>query len=146
MQPQGARQVPQVREEPRPVGLGHHPSLLVGHEARGDEVLDLPGLVDGRNRAQPSARQRAGVVDDRAEDGSDIQATADAQGRPAQPGPALPQQLDLALQVVGTFSLHPHRLNAATPSRSMRPRERPVGDDNASASEMRYKSTCSSSY
>jgi len=64
-------------------------------------------VVEGRNGTQPRADQRAGVIDDRAEDGSDIQAPADAQAGPAQPEQAIPQLLDLSLQVVGAFSRRP---------------------------------------
>ena len=113
-----------------PVKPGHRPPVLVGHQARGDEVLDLPGLVDGRNGAQPRAGQRAGVVDDRAEDGIDIETPGDAQARPAQPGQAVLQQLALSPQVVGLFTSPPiacTRSRHPAPCRHMAAAERPEG-------------------
>ena len=78
-QPDGARQVPEVLEEPRPVGPGRELLVLVGREAGGDEVLDLPRFVDGRDHAVAGAGQRAGTVDDLLQNGMDIEARADAQ-------------------------------------------------------------------
>ena len=95
-QAQRARQVPEVGEEPRPVGPVRQLLVLGRREAGADEVLDLPRVVESRDHAISRAGQRAGAVDDLVQDGGDVEARADAQDRRAQPGEAVPQRLVLS--------------------------------------------------
>ena len=104
---QRSGKVPEVFEEPRPVGPVGQLLVLGGSEAGADEVLGLPRVVDGRDHAVAGAGQRAGAVDDLLQDGVDVEARADAQDRRAQPGDALPQRLVLSPQFVGTLQWTP---------------------------------------
>ena len=87
-------------EEAHCVGPGLQLPLLVGGEARGDEVLRPPCFVDGGDRAVASAGEGAGAVDGLAQDGADVEAGADAQDGAAQAGDALAQRLDFPLPLV----------------------------------------------
>ena len=77
--PQRLGQVPEVREQPRSVRPRGHHRVHAGREAGGDELLRLPGVVDGGDQAVAGAGQRAGAVDDLAQDGLEVEAGADAQ-------------------------------------------------------------------
>jgi len=91
--------------------------MLVGREARGDDLPGLPRFVDG-DEAVARAGERAGAVDDLLQDGVEVEARADAQDGGAEGGDALPQRLVLPLQVVGL------RKRALPPDRSV---SRPAG-------------------
>ena len=119
-QPQRRLQLAQVLEEPRSVGPGRELAVLVRREPGGDEVLDLPGLADGRDQSVAGADQRAGAVDDLLQDGVEVEAGADAHAGRAQPRDALPQRLVLAKEIFGT--LHgPAPAASAAGRRSARP-------------------------
>ena len=99
-QPQRARQVAEVLEQPRPVGpLRKEPVPLVG-KTGGDEVAGLPGLVDGRDGAVACVGQPAGALQDPAQHGLEVEARGDVADRLAEPRDALAQGLDLALRFV----------------------------------------------
>ena len=88
---QGARKASKVFEKPRPVGpFGHLPGFL-RTQAGIDDVLDLPGFVDGRDHPAPGPGQGDGAVDDLAQDRLDLQTAADAQDRRAQSREAVAQ-------------------------------------------------------
>ena len=55
-QSQRRRQVLEALEEPLPVGPDGQLPVLVGRDAGGDEVPDLPALVEGRDRSSPGNR------------------------------------------------------------------------------------------
>ena len=58
-----SREVAQVLEEAHRVRPPDHLPLLVDGESEGDELLRLPGLVDGGDHAVAGAGQGAGAVD-----------------------------------------------------------------------------------
>ena len=62
--------------------------MLVGREARGDEVLGDAGLVDGGDGAVARAGERPGAHDDLIQYGLEVEARADAQARRAERGDA----------------------------------------------------------
>ena len=99
-QSQHARQVPEVLEEAHPGGPADHPLVFLGSEPGKDGFLDLPRVVDCRDHAVAGTGQRAGAVDDLAQDGGDLEACVDAQDSRAQIRAAVPQRLVLALQLV----------------------------------------------
>ena len=101
-QPQRRGQVPQVFEQPRPVGPARHFPVLVRGAAGGDEVQGPPRLVDGGDHAAAGAGQGAGAVHHLLQDGIDVQACADAQDRCRQPGRAVPQRLVLFSEFLET--------------------------------------------
>ena len=76
--PQGFLLVPEVREQPRSVRPRRHFRVLAGRQAGGDEVLRPAGVVDGRDQAEAGAGQRAGAVDDLAQDGLEVAHALDA--------------------------------------------------------------------
>ena len=115
-QPQRARKVPEVFEELVPVRPLRHVPALVRRQAGGDELLDRAGLVDGRDHAVARAGQRAGAVDDLAQDGVEVEARADAQDRRAECRDALAQRRVLLPQLVGT--VHPPILRPYLPGRA----------------------------
>ena len=99
--PERPLEVAEVLEEPRALGpLRHGPVLLLG-EARGDEVLRRPRLVDGGDGAEAGAGQRPGALDHLAEHRLEVEARADPQARRAERRDALAQGRDLAAQFVG---------------------------------------------
>ena len=104
-QPQRARKGLEVFEELVPVRPLRHVPALVRRQAGGDELLDRAGVVDGRDHAVAGAGQRAGAVDDLAQDGVEVEARADAQDRRAEHGDAFAQRRVLLPQFVGT--VHP---------------------------------------
>ena len=85
---QRARQVTEELEEPRPVGPFHDVPVLVGGEARGDEVLGGAGLVDGGDGAVARAGERPGALDNFVQHHLKVEARADAQARRAERGDA----------------------------------------------------------
>ena len=91
VQSQWRRQIPEVLEEPRPVGPLGKLAVLLGSQTGGDELAVLPTGVDGRDRAVAGAGQRAGTLDDLLQDGVQVEACADAQNGRAQPGDTFPQ-------------------------------------------------------
>ena len=105
--PQRLGQVPEVREEPRSVRPRGHHRVHAGGEAGGDEVLRLPGVVDGSDHAVAGAGQRAGAVDDLAQDGLEVEAGADAQDGRRQARDAVLEHPVPLPQLVGTLLHHP---------------------------------------
>ena len=102
-QPHRSRNVPEVLEEPRPIGPVLQLLPLFRGEARGDVLQRLPRVVDGRDRPVAGAGQCPGALDDLVQDGADVEARADAQDRPAQPGHAVAKRLVLSPQLVGAL-------------------------------------------
>ena len=123
-QPQRARKVPEVFEELVPVRPLRHVPALVRRQAGGDELLDRAGLVDGRDHAVARAGQRAGAVDDLAQDGVEVEARADAQDRRAECRDALAQRRVLLPQLVGT--VHPPILRPYLPRPGAWPGSNPL--------------------
>ena len=106
-QPERARQVAEIREQPRPVGPLDHVPVPLLRQAGGDEVPGLlPGLVDGGDAAVACAGQRAGALDDLLEHRVEVESGADAQAGRAQRGDALAQRFDFAGGVVFTAHLN----------------------------------------
>ena len=95
-QPDRSGQVAEVREQLRPVSPLDELVLLVGREARGDELAHLAPLVDGGDDAVARDGQRAGAVGRLLQHGGDVEARAHAQHRRAERGDPLAQHLDLA--------------------------------------------------
>ena len=86
-------------EEPAPVGpFGELPVLLFG-DPRGDEVPGGAVLADRDDCAAGGAGQRACVLGDLPEDGSEVEARTRPDAGRAEPGDALPEPLDLARQL-----------------------------------------------
>ena len=81
-------EVPEVLEEPRPVGPVREPLVLVVAEARSDEVLGLSGGVDGGDGPVAGAGEGAGAFDDLAKDGLEVETFAHAKDRAGQGGDA----------------------------------------------------------
>ena len=104
-QPQRARKILEVFEELVPVRPLRHVPALVRRQAGGDELLDRAGVVDCRDHPVAGAGQRAGAVDDLAQDGVEVEARADAQDRRAEPRDSFAQRRVLLPQLVGT--VHP---------------------------------------
>ena len=127
VQAKRARQVAQVREQPRPVGPVQQLPLLVRGQSGGDEVLGLAGGVDGGDRAVAGAGQRAGAVHHLLQDGHHIEARADAQDGRAQSRDAFAQRLVLASQLAGIGQVTPPSDRPLSPvrRRSGRLAERP---------------------
>ena len=82
-------------EEPRALGPLRQAPVLVGGEARGDEVLGRARLVDGGDGGEAGASERPGAVYDLVEDGLQVEACADAQARRAERRDARAQRLVL---------------------------------------------------
>ena len=88
-------------EEPRALGSLREPPVLVGGEARGDQVLRGARLVDGGDGGEAGAGERPGALDHLVEDGLEVEARTDPQARRAERRDALAQRRDLAAQFVG---------------------------------------------
>ena len=106
-QPQRPLKVPEVFKQPRPVGPVGHLPVLLRREAGGDKVLDLSRRIDGRDHPVARAGQSAGVFDDLAQHGSEVEAGADLQTGCAQPGDAVPQHLVFSIQLLAILQSHP---------------------------------------
>ena len=63
-QPPRSRKIPQVFEEPRPVGPVGQLLVLVGCDAGGDDFLGLARVVNGRDQAVTGGGEGAGALDD----------------------------------------------------------------------------------
>ena len=92
-QPERSGNHAQVGEELRAPWQFQEPLVLFGSQAGGDEVLQLPLLVQGGDPAHPRAGQGARPVHDPLEHDAQVQVLGDAQAGLAQPGEALPQGL-----------------------------------------------------
>ena len=93
--------------------LRHLPAL-VRRQARGDELLDLAGIVDGRDHPVARAGQRPGAVDDLAQGGIGGRGSRRCAGSPRwSAGVALAQRRVLPPQLVGT--VHPSILRPYLP-------------------------------
>ena len=99
--PQHFREVPEVLEEPVPIGPAEEAAALVGREAAGQDVLQLTTRVEGRDNAVPSAGKGTGTADDLPEDGSQVEATVDARDSVVQPEDATRHRLVLRAQRIG---------------------------------------------
>ena len=86
-------------------------AVLLGGEARGDEVLGGAGLVDGGDGAVARAGERPGALDDFVQHHLEVEARADAQARRAERGDAGAQRRGLVRRrlVIGHpfSSFHP---------------------------------------
>ena len=100
-EPQRPRQLAQVLEQAAAVGPGEQLLLFLGREAREEEVLGRPPLVDGGDDAVAGAGELAGALDDLAEHGVDVEGGVDAQDGCVEAGDALAQRPDLPPRVVG---------------------------------------------
>ena len=89
VEPNRARQALEVHEELRPLGPVDQLLVLLRREAGSDELLGLPGVVDGRDHAVAGADQRAGAVNDFPQHGVDIETCADPQDGRAERGDAV---------------------------------------------------------
>ena len=101
-QPQRGLEVAKVLEQPRPVGPVDHLLLLGRGEAGGDELLDVPCVVNSRDNPVTGAGEGAGAVDDLLQNGVEVEARTDAQDGGAQPGDAFLERLYLSPQCGGT--------------------------------------------
>ena len=72
-------QVAEMLEQPGSVRPLRNSPVLLGGEARGEEIDRLSGLVDGGDRAIARAGERPGAVDHLLEHGLEIEARADTQ-------------------------------------------------------------------
>ena len=104
-QPQRFGQVAQVGEELRSPRQVDEPLMLLGGQSGGDEVLELPFVVEDGDAAHPRAGQGAGSIHDLSQDGIEVEVFVDAQTGLAQPGEALPQRLYLSHKLVGSLQL-----------------------------------------
>ena len=103
---QHAGEIPEVLEEPQPVGPLRQLPVLVERDAGADELLRTTRLVDGRDHAVAGAGQSPGAVDHLLQDGVEVEARIDALDGRAQRGDALLQRLDPSLQLVRILFLH----------------------------------------
>ena len=99
--PERSLEIAEILEEPRALGPLHDGPVLRLGDARGDEVLWRPRLVDGGDGAEAGAGQRPGALEDLAEHRLEVEARADPQARRAERRDALAQGRDLAAQFVG---------------------------------------------
>ena len=126
-QAQRSREAPQVLEHPQPLGPVEDQEVLLGGEARGDDVAGLARCVDGGDDTVARAGEGAGALDDLAEHGVEVEARVDARDGRAQGGDALAQRGVLAPQVVGLHrgsllpNRHLSRTGGASESRSIPP-------------------------
>ena len=97
--PERPFEVAEVLEEARALGPFRHGPVLLGGEARGDEVLRRARLVDGGDGGVACAGQRPGALGHLVEHGLEVEAGADPQARRAERGDARAQRLVLASQV-----------------------------------------------
>ena len=91
--------VPEVLEEPWPVGPLREPPVLLVAEARSDEVLGLSCGVDGGDGPIAGTGECAGAFDDLAKDGLEVKAFAHAKDRAGQGGDAFVMRLDIVPRV-----------------------------------------------
>ncbi len=103
VEPERARQIAQIGEQPCPVGPLGELAVLVRVKAGGDELAHLARLVDGDDEAVARAGELAGAVGGLLQHGGELKAGAKAQHRRAQRGDALAQDLDLALQLLAAL-------------------------------------------
>ena len=75
--------------------------MLVGGEARGDEVPGRPGLVDGGDGGEARAGERPGALDDLVQNGLEVKARADPEARRAERRDAFAQRRDLQARSAG---------------------------------------------
>ena len=92
--PQGARLVPQVGEQPESVRPLRHLPVLVGRDAGTQNPKGTSVIVDGREHAVGGVGQRTGAVDDLLQNCVEIKARADPQDRLAETGSAFLKLLD----------------------------------------------------
>ena len=85
-QPQHARQVAEMLKQPRPVRPLHQPAVFLSADTGGNEVLELPGIVEGSDGAVARAGQRPRTVHDLVQHRIEIETGADAQACRTQDG------------------------------------------------------------
>ena len=101
--PQRCGQVANVFEQPCPLGPSQQLTVLLRRYARGDKVLNQPGLVNGGDTAEARAGQRTGGFNHLVQHGVQIEAGIYAQAGCAHPGDALAQGIDHALEFVAAL-------------------------------------------
>ena len=100
-EPDRSGQVAEVREQLRSVRPVDELALLIGGEARGDELAHLARLVDGGDDAVARGGQFAGAVGRLLQHGGDIETRTDAQHRRAERRDPLAQRLYVPPRIGG---------------------------------------------